>query len=111
MRLMVMFDMPTTTPAERKEYRQFRKFLLGEGFLMHQFSIYTKLVLNDTATQALLGRIDKNKPTGGIVTALKVTEKQYARMVYLIGSKDKSSGNTDARIVFLGGDKYAEPED
>ena len=111
MRLMVMFDMPTTTPAERKEYRKFRKFLLGEGFLMHQFSIYTKLVLNDTATQALLGRIDKNKPSSGIVTALKVTEKQYARMVYLVGSKSKVAGNTDARIVFLGGDSYSEPED
>ena len=43
MRLMIMFDLPTDTAAERKEYRQFRKALINEGFLMIQFSVYERV--------------------------------------------------------------------
>ncbi|MCL1924990.1 MAG: CRISPR-associated endonuclease Cas2 [Defluviitaleaceae bacterium] len=102
MRLLLMFDMPTLTTDDRRQYRRFRKFLLAEGFLMHQYSIYTKLLLNDTANTAMMGRIKKNKPTKGFVTVLKVTEKQYARMEYLHGEKDMSVANSDERVVFLG---------
>ena len=45
MRMILMFDMPTDTAEERKAYRKFRKFLLSEGFIMHQFSVYSKLLL------------------------------------------------------------------
>ena len=34
MRLMIMFDLPVDTASERKEYRQFRKRPINEGFLM-----------------------------------------------------------------------------
>lgn len=107
MRLLLMFDLPTTSIADKKEYRRFRKFLLSEGFIMHQFSVYTKLLLNDTATSAMMARLNKNRPKNGHVTVLKVTEKQYARMEYLRGDKDTSVANTDARLVFLGTDPRA----
>lgn len=110
MRLLLMFDMPTQTAEDKKAYRTFRKFLLGEGFLMHQYSVYTKLLLNDTATQAMMKRLEKNKPKIGHVTVLKVTEKQFARMVYLHGKKDLSIANTDARVVFLGSNPKDEIE-
>lgn len=108
MRLLLMFDLPTITQANKKEYRRFRKFLISEGFLMHQFSIYTKLLLNDTATSAMMLRLHKNRPKCGHVTVLKVTEKQYARMEYLRGDKDTTIANTDARLVFLGTDPRNE---
>lgn len=110
MRLLLMFDMPTQTAEDKKAYRTFRKFLLGEGFLMHQYSVYTKLLLNDTATQAMMKRLEKNKPKIGHVTVLKVTEKQFARMIYLHGKKDLSIANTDARVVFLGSNPKDEIE-
>lgn len=34
-----MFDLPVTTPANLKEYREFRKFLLKSGFIMMQESV------------------------------------------------------------------------
>jgi CRISPR-associated protein Cas2 len=40
MRVMVFFDLPVVTSAERKEYTKFRKFLIHEGFIMMQFSVY-----------------------------------------------------------------------
>ena len=100
-----MFDMPTLTPTDRRDYRQFRKFLISEGFLMHQFSIYTKILLNDTATQAMVNRLEKHTPKKGHVTLLKVTEKQFARMIYLHGERNRSVANTDSRLIFLGSDE------
>lgn len=110
MRLLLMFDMPTQTSEDKREYRKFRKFLLGEGFLMHQYSVYTKLILNDTASQAMMRRLEKNKPKAGDITILKITEKQFSRMIYLHGSKDLSVANTDARVVFLGSDPWNEDD-
>ncbi|SJX68547.1 CRISPR-associated protein Cas2 [Weissella confusa] len=49
---------------------------------MHQFSVYSKLLLNDTANKAMIKRLEKNNPNQGNVTLLTVTEKQFARMTY-----------------------------
>ena len=102
MRMILMFDMPTETADDRKAYRRFRKFLLSEGFIMHQFSVYSKLLLNGTANQAMISRLKQNNPKRGLITLLTVTEKQFARMIYLSGEREQSVGNSDARIVFLG---------
>ena len=51
MRIMVLFDLPTKTVENRKEYLKFRKFLLNEGFIMMQESVYTRLVLNGSSAK------------------------------------------------------------
>ena len=102
MRLLLMFDMPTLTPTDRRDYRNFRKFLISEGFIMHQFSVYTKLLLNDTAARGMISRLKKNTPKKGHVTLLKVTEKQFAKMIYLHGERDNRVDNTDSRLIFFG---------
>ena len=86
MRMILMFDMPTDTVEERKAYRKFRKFLLSEGFIMHQYSVYSKLLLNNTANTAMIGRLKANN------------------MIYLYGDKNTSVANSDERLVFLGED-------
>jgi CRISPR-associated protein Cas2 len=102
MRQIVFFDLPMQKPEEKTAYRKFRKFLLSEGFLMMQFSVYSKLTLNDTQAQSVLRNIEKNKPRVGSVIVLKITEKQFASMRYLLGEKDTSIANSDARIIILG---------
>lgn len=102
MRLLLMFDMPTDTASDQKAYRKFRKFLINEGFIMHQFSIYSKILLNDTANKAMLARLKQNNPQRGLITLLNVTEKQFSRMIYLHGEQDNRVANSDERIVFLG---------
>ena len=104
MRMILMFDMPVETVEERKAYRKFRKFLIKEGFIMHQFSVYSKLLLNSSANNAMLERLKVNNPKKGSITLLTVTEKQFSRMIYLNGEKDTSIANSDARLVFLGED-------
>ncbi len=102
--MILMFDMPTETVEERKAYRKFRKFLLSEGFIMHQFSVYSKLLLNNSANKAMIDRLQANNPKKGNITLLTVTEKQFARMIYLNGERDMSVANSDKRLVFLGED-------
>lgn len=102
--MILMFDMPTETVEERKAYRKFRKFLLSEDFIMHQFSIYSKLLLNNSANKAMIDRLQANNPKKGNITLLTVTEKQFARMIYLNGERDMSVANSDKRLVFLGED-------
>ena len=105
MRLILMFDMPVETSSDRKAYRDFRKFLINEGFIMHQFSVYSKLVLNGTANLAMIKRINNNNPSKGKISILTVTEKQFSKMIYLCGDCNSSISNTEERIVYLG-EKY-----
>lgn len=88
MRLLVFFDLPVDTPAQRKAYRLFRKFLLKDGYLMLQESVYAKLVVNDGAAGNAVQRLRKNRPPSGLVQVLRVTEAQFSTMEYIAGSRD-----------------------
>ena len=85
MRLMVFFDLPVETAAQRKGYRAFRKYLVKEGYLMLQKSVYAKLVVNDAAAAAAVARLRTNRPAYGVVQVLKVTERQYTAMEFIAG--------------------------
>lgn len=85
MRLILFFDLPVETSAQRKSYRKFRKFLLSEGYLQVQESVYAKLVLNDGLANAAVNRVRKHRPSQGLVQILRVTETQYATMDYITG--------------------------
>ena len=40
--LLVLFDLPTETKKDIREYTLFRKRLIKDGFTMFQFSIYVR---------------------------------------------------------------------
>ena len=101
MRVIVMFDLPVTTAEARKEYTRFRKYLIKSGFVMLQESIYCKLATNDTAAETIAANVRTNKPSDGIVHLLRVTEKQYARMEYIVGKPVNGVLDSSERIVFL----------
>ena len=101
MRVVVFFDLPTLTSENRREYVRFRKYLLKTGFMMLQESVYCKLALNGTAVRTIIEGIHKNKPPEGLVQLLTVTEKQYAKMDYIIGESKSEVIDTDERLVIL----------
>ena len=84
MRTMVFFDLPNVYLDDRKNYNKFRKYLLNEGFIMMQESVYSKLTLNNSVTSAIRDKIEKNKPPKGIVQMLVITEKQFSSMDYIV---------------------------
>ena len=101
MRILVMFDLPVETVAQRKEYRKFRKYLIKQGFLMLQESNYCKMVPNSSAGDSVVAGLRTNKPPEGSVQVLKVTEKQFAKMEYLVGQAKNHVINDDRRLVIL----------
>ena len=101
MRVIVMFDLPVTTIMDRRYYAQFRKYLIISGFLMMQESIYCKLAQNSTAADLIINNVRKNKPPAGLVQILKITEKQFSRIEYIVGQKATEILDTDERIVIL----------
>ena len=101
MRVLVMFDLPVVSAHDRKEYTKFRKYLLKSGFLMLQESVYCKLVMNSTMADSLVDNLRKNKPEKGAVQAIKITEKQYEKMEYIVGVNSSEVLDTDERLVFL----------
>jgi len=101
MRVVVLFDLPITTDQGKREYRKFRKYLIKSGFLMMQESVYCKLAQNDTAADKLIDNIRKNKPTSGLVQVMKLTEKQYSRIEFIVGESKSEVLNTDERLVIL----------
>ena len=48
-RLILFFDLPMTTKKERKIYANFRKYLIKNGYMMMQFSVYCKIYRNFAA--------------------------------------------------------------
>lgn len=101
MRIIVMFDLPMVTTSDRRAYTQFRKYLIKNGFLMMQESVYCKLAQNSTAADLIINNIRKNKPPSGLVQTLKITEKQFSRIEYIVGKSKSEVLDTDERIVFL----------
>ncbi|MCI6243090.1 MAG: CRISPR-associated endonuclease Cas2 [Agathobacter sp.] len=101
MRVLVFFDLPTLTAEDRKNYRDFRKNLLKNGFYMLQESVYCRMVLNQSAENNLRQALRKIKPKDGLVMVLSVTEKQFAKADILVGEKKTDILDTDDRITIL----------
>ena len=75
MRTMVFFDLPNVYLRDKKNYIKFRKYLINEGFIMMQESVYSKIVLNSQQSGLLINRIRKNAPKKGIIQVMTITEK------------------------------------
>jgi CRISPR-associated protein Cas2 len=85
MRLLVFFDLPVTTRADRRAYTIFRRFLINDGYDMIQFSVYGRILNGNDAEGKHLKRLVDNLPPAGSVRCLTVTEKQFASMKLLVG--------------------------
>ena len=68
---------------------------------MMQESVYCKLLMNSTAQNTMCEVIRKNRPPSGIVQLLTITEKQFAKIEYIVGASSGDVLDTDERLVEL----------
>lgn len=101
MRVIVFFDLPTETLQNRREYTRFRKYLIRNGFMMMQESVYCKLVLNQTVMETVMDNVRKNKPSEGLIQMLMITEKQYSKMEFVLGQYEGDIITSDERFIEL----------
>ena len=85
--IMVMFDLPTTTPEERKAYTQFRDFLLDQSFVMAQYSVYLRHTTGRAQAEPIVKSIRNAVPPEGKVDILQFTDKQYGDIISLTGRR------------------------
>lgn len=89
MRLVLFFDLPMVTKSERKVYMQFRKYLIKNGYIMVQFSVYSKIFSNREAAVNHTKILKRNVPNQGQIRLMMVTETQYSRIEVIVGGKSK----------------------
>lgn len=78
--VLVMFDLPVTTAAERRRARRFHDLLLDEGFGMKQFSVYLRYFDSRAKAEAAADRVARQVPAEGAVSVLFITDKQFGHM-------------------------------
>ena len=100
-RAIVFFDLPNVYLKDRKNYIMFRKYLLNEGFLMMQESVYSKIILNTEQAKLLIERIRNKAPKKGIIQVLTITEKQYSKIEFISGEVNTKIINNEDRLVIL----------
>src|SRR5690554_5022545 len=101
MRLLLFFDLPVISDSEKKQYRKFRDFLLDDGFIMIQYSVYVRICRNQDDLNKHINRIKIIVPTKGNIRILQVTDTQYQKMQLLRGKKvNEEQINTSSLIVF-----------
>ena len=87
MRIVLFFDLPMISDAEIRRYTKFRKYLIKNGYVMMQYSIYSKIFPNRDTVKWHKKELERNLPPDGSVMILEVTEKQYQSIQNLVGSK------------------------
>lgn len=85
MRIIVFFDLPVVKKEDRKAYQNFRKFLLNDGYIMIQYSVYSRVCNGIDGVSKHTMRLEKNLPSKGSVRYLQITEKQHSEMKFLVG--------------------------
>ncbi|MHB2026683.1 MAG: CRISPR-associated endonuclease Cas2 [Elusimicrobiota bacterium] len=88
--LLVMFDLPTDTPEERRSAAKFRANLLDEGYLMLQYSIYARCAVTLDKKEGLLRTLGKINPETGNVQCLFITDAQWGQSTILHASERKA---------------------
>ena len=78
--ILVFFDLPTDTKKERRLAAQFRKDLIEDGFIMFQFSVYTRHCPFSENADVHIKRVKAKLPEHGKAAILKITDKQFGGM-------------------------------
>lgn len=101
MRTIVFFDLPSVYYNDKRNYLKFRRFLINEGFIMLQESVYSKLSLNSESIKLLEERVKKNSPSKGLIQMMHITEQQYAKIKYITGNNNSKVISSEERLIIL----------
>ena len=99
--IIVFFDLPVTEPKQRKAATKFRNFLLNDGYVMLQYSVYSRVCKGQAAVAKHIKRAQNNLPSEGSIRALQVTDKQYARMKILLGNLVPEETSGAQQLLFF----------
>ena len=85
--MMVMFDLPTATAADKKNYCEFRNMLMDNGFSMSQYSVYFRFCGERECCGKYVRTIKEHAPPDGDISILFFTDKQFGQIINIIKRK------------------------
>ena len=83
--LIVLFDLPTETKTNKRDYTRFRKNLLKDGYTMMQFSVYLRHCASRENAEVHTMRVKSFLPPKGQVSIIRITDKQFGLMETFMG--------------------------
>ena len=83
--ILTMFDLPVMTKSERKQATRFRKFLLDDGYVMVNYSVYARPCINWEQMRKHTQRLEQAVPCAGNIRVLFITDKQWVDAMVVIG--------------------------
>ena len=99
--IIVMFDLPTDTPKARKQYSEFRKYLLEDGFTMMQYSVYSRHSPSQEKADVHIRRIERSVPPDGEVRIFTITDKQFEKMRIFWGKVRQTNKKPPQQLQFF----------
>lgn len=99
--LFTLFDLPVDTKASRRAYTQFRKFLLRDGFVKVQYSVYARVCTSREAVDTHIKRVEAHVPDDGEVRILTLTDKQFGQQQIFWGKTRKQPKKPPRQLEFF----------
>ncbi len=96
--VLVMFDLPTETKKDRRNYTFFRKKLLNDGFGMMQYSVYYRHCASDENANVHSKRVKSVLPPEGEIRIVRITDKQFGRIEVYYGKKRKPTESAPVQL-------------
>lgn len=84
--IIVCFDLHVKTKTEKKMYRDFKNYLLCEGYRSLQKSVYFKYLRNISMTEYYIKHLESNSPPYGSILTLCLNFKCFKSMYAISGN-------------------------
>ncbi len=99
--IFALFDLPVNTKQSRRQYTQFRKALIKEGFSMLQYSVYARYCPSEEASTAHRNHVHSVLPPDGQVRLLSVTDVQFGKMEVFFGKKREKVEDAPLQLMLF----------
>jgi CRISPR-associated protein Cas2 len=96
--LFTIYDLPTETAGERREFARFRKLLQKDGFSMLQYSVYARHCSSRENGEVHKKRVKNGLPEKGEIMILELTDAQFERIEFFKGIKKKHRPDTPQQL-------------
>lgn len=99
--VVVFFDLPVMTKIQKTRYRRFRDYLLSDGHIQLQYSVYGRPCASMEIADKHAERIEARVPPEGEVRLLILTSLQFGRMKRFVGETESQVEKPPEQLTFF----------
>lgn len=96
--IFILYDLPTETALQRKQFQQFQKKLLKLGYMMFQFSVYMRHCASAESAAVHIKRLKSILPPEGSICIFKITDKQFGAIETFYNTKPSAMPDSPGQL-------------